>query len=114
MISVAICVILFGQAGADLNLLAIAAVISAFFNSAAPAGLYPLIANYFPTEVRAGGTGAVVAIGRGGAVAGPVIAGYLLQANIFLAQVAILLSVGSIAAAVALWRLGSEPSAEAL
>ena len=99
-------VCVFGQVSANMMVLSIAAVATAFFNSAAAAGMYPLIAEYFPTEVRAGGTGIVVAIGRGGAVAGPVIAGYLLQAGIPLTQVTMILSLGTVIAAISLWALG--------
>lgn len=109
MIAAAVFVILFGQLTADLTLLTIASTICGFFNTAAISGLYPLIASNFPTEIRAGGTGVVVAIGRGGAVAGPVIAGYLLQANMPLSQVAMLISLGSASAALAIWFLGSGP-----
>ena len=111
MIAAAVFVILFGQLNANLTLLTIASTICGFFNNAAVSGLYPLIASHFPTEIRAGGTGVVVAIGRGGAVAGPVIAGYLLQANIPLSQVTMLISLGSVMAALAIWFLGSNSQA---
>ena len=111
MLSAAVFVVIFGHSSGSLTTLAMASVISGFFNSAAAGGLFPLLAKYFPTEVRAGGTGLVLAIGRGGAVAGPVIAGYLLQANIPLGQVAMLISLGSLAAAFAIWILGSSPTA---
>ncbi|ENX41421.1 3-(3-hydroxy-phenyl)propionate transporter MhpT [Acinetobacter sp. NIPH 2100] len=40
--------------------------------------LYTLAAKYYPTEMRGTGVGAAVAIGRLGAFAGPLVAGYLL------------------------------------
>ncbi|MCY4426252.1 MAG: MFS transporter [Halieaceae bacterium] len=110
MVAAAVFVVIFGRLSADLTLLTIASVIAGFFTYAAAIGQYPLIASYFPTEIRAGGTGVVLAIGRGGAVAGPVIAGYLLQANIPLAQVAMLISLGSLSAALSIWLLGSSSS----
>ena len=113
MMAAAVFVVLFGQLGANLMLLTVASTICGFFNSAGAAGIYPLIASNFPTEVRAGGTGVVVAIGRGGAVAGPVITGYLLQANVPLAQVAMLISLGSVSAALSIWLLGSDSCASA-
>ncbi|MCH7293985.1 3-(3-hydroxy-phenyl)propionate transporter MhpT [Acinetobacter higginsii] len=40
--------------------------------------LYTLAAKYYPTEMRGTGVGAAVAVGRLGAFAGPLVAGYLL------------------------------------
>jgi MFS family permease len=65
-------------------------------------GLYALIAQSFPTEVRAGGTGFVIGVGRGGAVLGPVIAGYLFTAGQPLSTVSIIMGSGSLVAAAAI------------
>jgi MFS family permease len=65
-------------------------------------GLYSLFATVFPAHVRASGTGFGVGVGRGGAVAAPVIAGYLFQAGYSLPTVATFMALGSLAAAAAL------------
>jgi len=98
---------LFGQVNADLSMLALASIGAGFFSNAAAGAMFPLMAKYFPTEIRASGTGVVLGIGRAGAIAGPVIAGYLLEAQFPLSQVTILISIGSIVAAIAIILLGS-------
>ncbi len=47
-------------------------------------GMWPIAAAAFPTESRATGIGWAMGIGRGGAVVGPIIAGYLLAAHMSL------------------------------
>ena len=110
LVGAVVFVIMFGQIDANITTLAMVCVASGFFNNAAAAGMYPLMAKYFPAEVRAGGTGVVLAIGRIGAISGPVLAGYLIQANIPLAQVTLIISIGSAMAAISVWLLGSKSS----
>ncbi len=45
-------------------------------------GMWPIAASAFPVETRATGIGWVMGIGRGGAVVGPIMAGYLLAAEV--------------------------------
>jgi len=45
-------------------------------------GMWPIAAGAFPAETRATGIGWVMGIGRGGAVVGPIMAGYLLAAEV--------------------------------
>jgi predicted MFS family arabinose efflux permease len=45
-------------------------------------GMWPLAASSFPDSSRATGIGFAMGIGRGGAVVGPIIAGYLLDAKV--------------------------------
>ena len=45
-------------------------------------GMWPIAASAFPAETRATGIGWVMGIGRGGAVVGPIMAGYLLAAEV--------------------------------
>lgn len=47
-------------------------------------GMWPIAAGAFPAETRATGIGWVMGIGRGGAVVGPIMAGYLLAAEVSL------------------------------
>lgn len=112
LIGAAVMVCIFGQVGTNLSALAMVSVVCGFFNNAAAISLYPLMARYFPPEVRAGGTGLVLGIGRGGAIAGPVIAGYLFAAGIPLSQVAIIISIGSLTAAIAIFFLGPNRASE--
>ena len=68
-------------------------------------GLYGILAQVFPTYVRATGTGFAVGLGRAGAMLAPIIAGFLFRDGYSLQFVAIAMSVGSLIGAVALWLL---------
>ncbi len=48
-------------------------------------GFWPTAARLYPTEIRATGVGWAVGAGRAGAVAGPLVGGYLLQSGVGLA-----------------------------
>jgi benzoate transport len=95
-------VVYFGQGQSDLRELSAVAAVMGFCTNAAVVGLYALFVQFFPTEVRAGGTGFVIGVGRGGAVLGPVIAGFLFEAGQPLSTVSIIMSIGSVVAAVAI------------
>ena len=68
-------------------------------------GLYAMFAQSFPTAVRAGGTGFVIGVGRGGAALGPILAGYLFAADLPLSVVALVMALGSLVGALALFVL---------
>ncbi|MAK61881.1 MAG: MFS transporter [Ponticaulis sp.] len=104
-------VTLFGRGQADLQGLSIASAAAGFFTNAGVVGLYALLAAYFPANVRAGGTGFVIGVGRGGAALGPIIAGYLFETGQGLQLVSILMAMGSIIALIALLFLGSKSRA---
>ena len=99
-------VTVFGQGQADLFQLSLIAALALFFANSAIVGLYALFAESFPTEVRAGGTGLVIGVGRAGAALGPIVAGFMFQANLGLDAVALLMAFGSLLAALALFALG--------
>jgi MFS family permease len=95
----------FGQEQAGLTQLSIVAAAAGFFTNSGVVGLYALFAHNFPTELRAGGTGFVIGVGRGGSAAGPIIAGLLFVAGSGLPMVALCMALGSILAAVAVMLL---------
>jgi len=103
-------VTLFGQCKADLDQLALVAALAGFCTNAAIVGLYATIVQYFPAEVRAGGTGFVIGVGRGGAALGPIIAGLLFSADQSLSSVSAIMGLGSLVAmaAIAFLPLASE------
>ena len=105
----------FGRTRADLTQLAIVCAIAGFFTNAGIVGLYGILAQVFPTNLRATGTGFAVGTGRSGSVLAPIIAGFLFKAGYGLEFVAIAMGIGSFAAAIALWFLpfNSEPVARA-
>ena len=95
-------VIVFGRAQADLASLSIVAACAGFATNAGVVGLYALIAQSFPTSVRATATGFVIGVGRGGSALAPALAGLLFAAGYGLQSVAIIMGLGSIIAAIAL------------
>jgi benzoate transport len=101
----AVMVALFGQVAANLAQISLLAGGAGFFTNGAVVGIYALVANYFPTPLRAGGTGFVIGIGRSGAALGPVIAGLLFADGISLPAVAALMAAGSLVAAAGLLAL---------
>ncbi len=110
MVISSVMVIYFGNAGSDLGALTTAAMIAGFFTNGAVVGLYALIAASYPTTLRAGGTGFVIGIGRGGAALAPMIGGVLFQMGLGLPAVAAAMGLGSLLAALAVWQL-PEPRA---
>ena len=100
----------FGQGQqSDLTELATLAGIAGFFTNGVIVGLYALFAHVFPTNVRAGGTGFVIGMGRGGSALGPVVAGFMFAMSFGLDSVALLMSIGSIIALVAISFLRFSP-----
>jgi MFS family permease len=107
MIASTVMVTVFGLGQADLDGLSIAAAAGGFCTNAAVVGLYALVAASFPTAIRAGGTGFVIGVGRGGAALGPIVGGLLFQAGLGLPAVAGIMASGSLIAALALLAMPS-------
>jgi len=95
---------------ADLQQLSLICAVAGFCTNAGIVGLYAIIAQAFPTHVRAFGTGFTVGVGRGGSVLAPIIAGVLFAAGYTLPPVAFVLSLGSLFAAGVLLLLKLEPA----
>ncbi len=95
----------FGRGAHNLVDLSTVCAVTGFFTNAGIVGLYGILAQAFPTHVRATGTGFAVGFGRAGAVIAPIAGGYLLHAGFGLQVVAIAMGMGSLVAAVAVWRL---------
>ncbi len=82
-------VALFGRTPPDLQQLSMICAAAGFCTNAAIVGMYAIIAQVFPTHVRASGTGFAVGVGRGGSVLAPIIAGFLFTAGYTLPTVAL-------------------------
>jgi benzoate transport len=95
-------VTLFGRSPADLERLSMICAMAGFCTNAGIVGLYAIIAQVFPTQVRAFGTGFTVGVGRGGSVLAPIIAGFLFNAGYALPVVALTMASGSLLAAAVL------------
>jgi benzoate transport len=92
----------FGLGYDTLLELSLVAAATGFCTNAAVVGLYALMASYLPTELRAGGTGFVIGVGRGGAALGPIVAGIMFAGGADLLQVSIAMAGGSALALAAL------------
>jgi MFS family permease len=108
-----VAVTLFGRSPADLQRLSFICAVAGFCTNAGIVGLYAMIAQAFPTHVRASGTGFAIGVGRGGSVLAPIIAGFLFVAGFSLPTVALAMGLGSVAAAVVLLGLRLQPTARA-
>ncbi|QQN73543.1 MFS transporter [Croceicoccus sp. YJ47] len=102
MLLSAAAVVWFGQIRSDLAELSMAAAIAGFVTNAGVVGIYAVVANAFPTEFRASGTGVVIGFGRGGSALAPALAGFLFSAGYGLGSVALLMALGSLMGAVVL------------
>ena len=102
-------VIVFGQAPPDLAKISLICAGAGFCTNAGIVGMYAIFAQAYPTRVRASGTGFAVGVGRGGSVLAPIIAGFLFEANVALPTVSVLMSFGSVVAALALLMLRLQP-----
>lgn len=105
MIGSTLLVTLFGQGAADLSGLSLVGALAGFVTNAGVVGLYALIAQSFPTSLRATATGFVIGVGRGGSALAPALAGFLFAAGYGLPTVALLMGLGSLVAAAALFAL---------
>lgn len=102
MLLAAVMVTVFGQGQPDLARLSLIAGVAGMFTNAAIVGLYAMVAQSYPTAVRAGGTGFIIGVGRGGAALGPIVAGFLFSRGAGLSSVAAVMALGSLLAAGAL------------
>ena len=86
----------------SLGEMSIVCACAGFFVNAAVIGLYPVMAQTFPAEVRASGIGFAIGVGRGGATLGPMAAGALLSLGYPLSFVAPIMGCGALVAAIML------------
>jgi benzoate transport len=105
MLASAVLVTAFGRSPADLQMLTIICAATGFCIYAGIVGLFAIIAQVFPTHVRAFGTGFTVGVGRGGSAIAPMIAGFMFAAGWSLPAVAMTLAAGSLVGAMVLVRL---------
>ncbi|HIL92142.1 MAG TPA: MFS transporter [Cycloclasticus sp.] len=71
------------------------------FVMAAISGFFGLFASSFPSSVLGSGAGLVLGVGRGGAVLGPMIPGFLFAAGLAFENIAIMMGSGSFLAGLA-------------
>lgn len=90
--------ILFGQTSNNLAVLSALVALAGYFINSGIVGMYSLLAQVFPTHVRASGTGFTVGVGRGGSVLAPIVAGFFLQGGMQLPLLSLIMAMGSLCA----------------
>lgn len=70
---------------------------------------YPMAAQLYPTEIRTTGIGTAMAVGRSGAILGPLAAGYLMEIGTDRGMLFLIYAVPLAIAALAAWRVASKP-----
>jgi benzoate transport len=115
LVLAAVGVAFFGRSEPNVSSLSMLAAFAGFFGNAGVSGLYSIVAYAFPTHVRATGTGFVIGVGRGGAVLSPMIAGFLLQSGTTLANVGLIMAIGSLLSAGVLFflKIGTDKPSDA-
>jgi Arabinose efflux permease len=100
----------FGRFSQELVSLTAIAAAAGFFIIGANSGFYSIVAQSFPSQLRAAGTGFVIGVGRAGSAAGPIAAGLLFEAGWSLNAVSIIMALGCLIAAFVVTSL-AQPSA---
>ena len=76
-----------------------------FFTHGAMIGLYSTVPTLFPAQLRATGTGVAIGVSRLGAVAGPALAGYLLQWGVEPQKLFLIFGLPALVGAVCIYKL---------
>lgn len=101
LISAAMGVAMFPYFTETLGSMKLVGFITGLFIFAAISGFFGLFAVSFPSSLLGSGSGLVLGVGRGGAVLGPMIPGFLFAAGMVLENIAIIMAGGSFLAGVA-------------
>ena len=111
LVSAAISIVGFPYFTDTLESMRYVGFLAGIFIFAALSGYFGLFAVSFPSSLLGSGSGLVLAIGRGGAVLGPLIPGFLFTAGFTIKTVALIMASGVICAAIAVALLRSQSSA---
>ena len=103
----------FGTGQSTLATLSAVAALTGCFTNAGVVGFYVLTASSYLPDVRAGGMGVVIGVGRGGAVLGPVVAGVLFTSGAGLFATSVVMGAGALLAAASVYLLRRTVAARA-
>ncbi len=112
--SLVVSLTLLALVGPDLAAAGFVAFFAGAFASSVAIMLYGLAPSYYPVTIRATGVGATVAVGRLGAIAGPLFAAALLTSGVGATRVLLALAFPAILAGGASIMLLRQPTAAAL
>jgi benzoate transport len=107
MIGSGVMLAIFGRTQPDLGMLKAVAFVMGFFMFAGMVGLYATLARVYPTYARATGTGFAIGLGRVGGMLGPAVGGWMMAAGMSRPNIAAIMAMGSVLAAVAMLMLKS-------
>lgn len=96
----------FGMGQDSFTEISIVAAVCGFFTTSAIVVMYALFAKYYPSALRATGTGFIIGLGRAGSALGPVLAGFLFASQMSLLNVSVIMGCGALLASFALMYLG--------
>ncbi|MET0338097.1 MAG: MFS transporter [Caulobacter sp.] len=103
---------IFGMGHREIGVLSVIVAVAGFFTNGGVVGMYPIMARTFPAALRAGGTGFVIGVGRGGSAVGPILAGGLFSAGAGIPLVSVVMGGGAIAAALFIALLPRQKAAD--
>jgi MFS family permease len=109
-----VCVAALGVVPAEPTAIFLVLALIGFCLFGSIAVLYALVPTVFSPSCRATGTGLALGLGRLGAIAGPFLAGILIQAGWSRLEFCLLLSLPLLASVIFVWILGRRPAVEAL
>jgi hypothetical protein len=109
LISAAIGVAVFPHFTDTLQSMKLIGFFAGLFIFAAISGFFGLFAASYPSSLLGSGSGLVLGVGRGGAVLGPMIPGFLFAAGVALENIAIVMASGSFLAGFAVLFLRPVP-----
>lgn len=99
MVAAFLCIVTFGLGGWSLPQLTLICAAAGVFVNSGVVGLYPLMSQVFPAQLRASGIGFAIGVGRGGAALGPLAAGALFSSGYDLLAVSTIIGAGALVAA---------------
>jgi MFS family permease len=101
-VGAAVFTLLYGNVGGSLTLVLLLIFLLMYFVQGGFTGLYAVAARLYPTDIRTTGVGWAIGAGRVGAILGPAVAGFILDAGVPINWTFAIFSVPMILAAVAL------------
>jgi len=101
LISTAVGVVLFPYFTDDMVNMQLIGSFAGFFVMAAISGFFGLFASSFPSSVLGSGSGLVLGVGRGGAVLGPMIPGFLFGVGMAFENISMIMASGSFLGGIA-------------
>jgi MFS family permease len=98
----AVFTLLYGNVGGSLTLVLVLIFVLMYFVQGGFTGLYAVAARLYPTDIRTTGVGWAIGAGRVGAILGPAVAGFVLDAGVPINWTFVIFAVPMVLAAAAL------------